>query len=152
MRKRYFILLLLSLLFTACSSSDKRSGEQEKLVRSNAVFVSNGEVCQVTIPEIESKIVFKSLNDDRLLIDIALKIEGDIERLLIFDGEDILRIRAVEGEFILAGGQLEKFKEMIEENKGISLKGRIGNYNYFSQKLSKEDTEVINQIFGESQI
>ncbi|GLI56553.1 hypothetical protein PM10SUCC1_20670 [Propionigenium maris DSM 9537] len=152
MRKRYFILLLMSLLFTACSSSDKRSGEQEKLVRSNAVFISNGEVCQVTIPETEGEIVFKSLEEDRLLIDIALKVEGRIERLLIFDGEDVLRIRAVEGEFVLAGEQLEKFKGMIEENKGISLKGRIESYNYFSQKLSKEDTEVINQIFEESQI
>ncbi len=152
MRKRYFILLLISLLFTACSSSDKRSGEQEKLVRSNAVFVSNGEVCQVTIPESESEIVFRSLEEDKLLIDISLKLDGSIERLLIFDGEEVLRIRAVEGEFILVGKQLEKFKKMVEENKGISMKGRIGSYNYFSQKLSKEDTEVINQIFEESQI
>lgn len=152
MKKRYFILLLVSLLFTACSSSDKRGSDQEKLVRSNAVFISNGEMRQVTIPEAEGEIVFKSLQEDKLRIDIALKEDEDIKRLLIFDGKNVLRVRAVEGELILSGEQLKKFKEMVEENQGISLKGRIENYNYFSQKLSKEDTEVIGQIFEESQI
>ncbi len=152
MRKNYFILLLVSLLFTACSSSDKRGSDQEKLVRSNAVFISNGEICQVTIPEAEGEIVFKSLQEGKLGIDIDLKVDEDIKRLLIFDGKNVLRVSAVEGEFILAGEQLKKFKEMVGENQGISLKGRIESYNYFSQKLSKEDTEVIGQIFEESQI
>ena len=152
MRKRYFILLLVSLLFTACSSSDKRVSDQEKLVRSNAVFINNGEMCQVTIPEAEGEIVFKSLQENKLMIDIVLKADEDIKRLLIFDGKNVLRVSAIKGEFILAGEQLKKFREMLKENQEISLKGRIESYNYFSQKLSKEDTEVIGQIFEENQI
>jgi len=152
MKKRYFILLLVSLVFTACSSTTKIDGEQEKLVRTNAVFINNEQMRQVSIPEDESELIFKSLQENRLKIDIVLKENQNIERLLIFDGENVLRVRAVDGEFILKGDQLKVFKLMVEENHAISLKGRIASYNYFSKKLSTDDTEVINRIFEEDQI
>ena len=143
--KKHLVSIFLALMVTACSNI----GESNL---SRTTFVNTEKFCKVIIEEESNQIVFKSIDNENLAVDISLAKGDSIKRLFLYDGENLIRIEGREGKLLLKGKQLALFKNMFANNKSIDMKGKIDNYNYFSQKLSKKDTEVIGQIFGENQI
>jgi|GEM_PF-3068772 len=146
---KYLIMIFALVVFTACSNTESQTSAANV---SNAVFVNTDNYCKVTIGEENSQMVFRSLHNGSLEVDINL-LEGEVVgRLLLYDGETLLRVEADNGRIVLEGDDLSIFRAMISGEKSIDIKGKIDYYNYFTQKLTEEDTLVISQIFEENQI
>ena len=140
--KKNLAIILLALVMTACSNSTP----------SRTVFVNTEKFCKIIIEEEKSHITFKSIDEKNLAVDISLMEGKKVNRVILYDGENLIRTATRDGRLLLKGEQLALFKNMLKKKKTIDIKGRIDTYNYFSQKLTAEDMEVIDRIFGEDQI
>ena len=124
--KKHLVSIFLALMVTACSNI----GESNL---SRTTFVNTEKFCKVIIEEESNQIVFKSIDNENLAVDISLAKGDSIKRLFLYDGENLIRIEGREGKLLLKGKQLALFKNMVANNKSIDMKGKIDNYNYFSQ-------------------
>ena len=145
--KKKISILLLGLLMTACNNSEKRVEEVKTQV--TAIYTYEDNLPRVTFTQGTSDIVFESYEDGELEIDIELLEGQEVEKILISDGNRVLRVRDTGDKFILNGDKLKIFKDMVENGNSIKLKGKVSSYEYSSHSISKEDVEVIKRVFEE---